>query len=150
LLIGFNTMSKFQLSIQEFIFIAGLAQVALTIGSLIIPRILKWRSELAKVRPLIKQMFWTYATYIFVINVCLGLISIFDFRELAGGSRFAILITGFIAAYWISRVLIQFFYFDRQDFPKGVWNLAGEFLLVALFVFLSVVYSWACYSNFKL
>ena len=46
-------------NISEFIKLAGLAQIALAIGSLVIPQILGWKSELPKVRPLIKQIFWT-------------------------------------------------------------------------------------------
>jgi len=129
--------------------IAGLAQVVLVGGSLAIPRVLNWRNELAKVQPLIKQMFWTYAAYILVINLCFGLLSLLDYKELLNGSTLALLITGFIAVYWISRVLIQFFYFDRTNFPAGKWNRLAELLLVVLFIFLSMIYSLACYSNYK-
>ena len=142
-------MKPIQFNIQGLIFIAGLAQLALAGGSLVIPKILNWRFELAKVQPLIKQMFWTYAAYILVINVSFGLISVFAFEELTNGSKLAMLIAGFIAVYWISRVLIQFFYFDRANFPSGKWNRAGEVVLVTLFVFLSVVYILAFYVNYR-
>ena len=129
--------------------IAGIAQLVLVTGSFAIPRVLNWHNELAKIQPLIKQMFWTYAAYILVINLCFGLLSLFDYKELLNGSTLALLITGFIAVYWISRILIQFFYFDRTNFPAGKWNRLAEFLLVVLFIFLSMVYSLACYSNYK-
>ena len=138
-----------QKSIQQYIYFAGLAQIALAIGSLTIPAILKWRSELAKVQPLIKQMFWTYAAYILVINLCFGLLSLFDYKDITNGSTLAMLVTGFIAAYWISRVLIQFLYFDRASFPQGIGNTIGEIVLVALFIFLSTVYSVAFYFNYQ-
>lgn len=134
-------------TIQQLIFIAGLAQLALVAGSLAIPKVLDWHTGLAKLRPLLKQMFWTYAAYILVTNLCFGLISAFDFRDLANHSTLAALITGFIAVYWISRVFIQFFYFDRTDFPPGKWNKMAEIVLVTLFIFLSVIYSLALYAN---
>ena len=143
-----NIMETIQLDVQQLIFFAGLAQIALVFGSLAVPKILNWKTELAKVQPLIKQMFWTYAAYILLINLCFGLLSLFDFRELVNGSKLALLITGFIAVYWISRVLIQFFYFDRSNFPKGKWNNVGEIVLVVLFVFLSIAYSAAFYINY--
>lgn len=133
---------------QLFIRLAGLAQIALVMGSFAIPRILNWRGELAKVQPLIKQMFWTYAAYILVINLCFGLLSVFCSPELVNGSKLAMLLTGFIAVYWISRILIQLFYFDRAGFPTGIWHKVAEVALVALFIFLSVVYSWAAYINY--
>jgi len=137
------------LNIQQLIFIAGLGQIALIIGSLAVPKVLGWGMELAKVQPLIKQMFWTYSAYIFTINLCFGLISVFDYRELSNGTNLAGLLTGFIAVYWISRVGVQFLYFDRAGFPTGKWHKLAEVVLVALFVFLSLVYSAACFYNFN-
>jgi hypothetical protein len=93
-------------------------------------------------------MFWTYAAYILVINLCFGLLSCFAVDDLLNGSRLALCITCFIAVYWISRVLIQFLYFDRTDFPTGSWHKLGEVLLVSLFIFLSIVYSYAFYTNY--
>ena len=142
-------MTALQIDINALIKFAGLAQVVLVIGSLAIPGILKWRVELSKVQMLIKQMFWTYAAYILVINLCFGLLSVFACRELRNGSVLAMLVTGFIAVYWISRVLIQFLYFDRTNFPSGGWNKFAEVLLVTLFIFLSVVYSQAFYINYQ-
>jgi len=136
-------------TIQTFIHLAGLAQIALVIGSMMIPRILNWKAALEEVQTLIKQMFWTYAAYILVINLSFGLISVFAFKDLTNGSFLASAICGFIAVYWISRVLIQFFYFDRKSFPTGIWNKLAEAVLVAIFLLLSVVYSIAFYYNYQ-
>lgn len=146
---GINQAQMKIFTIQHFISVAGLAQVVLVFGSLAIPKVLKWRDELAKVQPLIKQMFWTYAAYILVINLCFGLISVFACTDLLNGSRLAILLTGFIAIYWVSRVLVQFFYFDRSNFPKGRLNSFAEIILVTLFVCLSLVYGAAFYFNLQ-
>jgi len=141
-------METLKPDIQKLVWFAGLAQVGLVLGSLAIPTILKWKVELSKVQPLIRQMFWVYAAYIVGINLCFGFISIFDYKELTNSSGLAMLITAFIAVYWISRVLIQFFYFDRATFPAGKWNKLGEAALVAVFIFLSIVYCYAFYINY--
>ena len=143
-------MEKYTSALKLLIRLAGLAQIVLAIGSLFIPKILKWRTELAKTAPLIKQMFWVYAAYIFVINLCFGLVSLCDTGDLVDHSRLATLLSGFITVYWVSRALIQFFYFDRQNFPMGRWHKTGEILLVLVFVFTSLVYGWAVYDNFQL
>ena len=44
--------------------IAGIGQVVLALGSVAIPRVLKWKEEVVKLRPLIRQLFWTYASFI--------------------------------------------------------------------------------------
>ncbi|TDE12789.1 hypothetical protein [Dyadobacter psychrotolerans] len=141
-------MIALQPDIQTFLFVAGISQVILVIGSLAIPKVLNWESELKNVQTLIRQMFWTYAAYILVINLCFGLLSVFAFTELTDKSLLAKVVTGFIAVYWISRVLIQFLYFDRKSFPSGILNRIAEVLLVTLFVALSAVYSWSFYVNF--
>jgi len=46
------------------VFVAGVGQLALIVASLAIPRVLRWREETAKLRPLTRQVFWTYAIYI--------------------------------------------------------------------------------------
>lgn len=133
--------------LQTALYLAGIAQLVLVAGSLLIPGILKWKEELNNVSLLIKQMFWTYAAYILVINLSFGLISVFAFDDLTNGSSLACMICGFVATYWISRVLIQFFYFDRKAFPTGIWNKIAEIILVALFFLLSIVYCIAFYYN---
>jgi len=135
---------------QQIVCIAGIGQIILATCSITIPKILNWRGELTKVQPLIKQIFWTYACYILMINLCFGLVSAFAYTDLCNGSRLAVLCSGFIAAYWISRILTQFFYFDRSSFPKGKWYMVGETLLVMLFVFLASVYSFTAYHNYQL
>ncbi|RFZ84753.1 hypothetical protein DYU05_03870 [Mucilaginibacter terrenus] len=129
--------------------LAGLGQVSLALGSLFIPGVLKWRSELSKVNPLIKQMFWVYAAYIFVINLSFGLLSIFCSNDLLSHSRLATIVTGFIAVYWLSRVAIQFFYFDRSALPSGKWQRVAEVVLVLLFTWFSLFYSFLFYVNLK-
>ena len=52
-------------------------------------------------------------------------------------------VTAFISAYWIGRVGIQFFYFDRSDAPSGLNVRLAEIALVALFVYLALVYGAA-------
>lgn len=136
-------------NIQAFVYFAGLAQIALVLGSLAIPKVLNWKMELKKVQTLIKQMFWTYAAYILVINLSFGLLSVFAYQDLTNGSLLASVICGFIAIYWLSRLLIQFFYFDRKDFPSGRWNKLAEVILVAMFLYLSIIYTMAFYYNYQ-
>jgi len=140
-------MKLSDINVQQLIFLAGLGQIALATGSVVIPKLLNWSSEMAKVQPLIKQIFYTYACYILVFNLSFGLLSVFVNIDLTNGSKLATLICGFIAVYWISRVSIQFFYFDRENFPSTNWHKLGEGILVTLFVFFSAVYSYAFYFN---
>ena len=119
---------------------AGVGQLVLVAASLAIPRVLRWSEDLARLRPLTRQIFWTYAGYIWATNLAFGLVSacapgwLLDRTPLTGA------VCGFIATYWGARLVVQFAYFDRSDAPKGPLFAVGEAALVGLFVLLTVVY----------
>jgi hypothetical protein len=131
---------------RTLLVVAGLGQAALALGSLALPRVLRWREDTAKLRPLTRQVFWTYAAYVWVTNVCFGVASVLAPDRLLDGSPLARMVTGYIAAYWGARVLVQFFYFDRSGAPPGTFYRLAEVALVALFIFLTAVYGYAAAS----
>lgn len=108
---------------------------------------MNWKDELQKVGPLIRQIFWTYAGYILCTNLAFALVSILGSDGLTDGSSLAASVTGFITVYWFARIMIQFFYFDRESAPKGLKYTVGEVVLVVLFVFFTAVYGTATFSN---
>ena len=136
-----------KISIGHWIFIGGIAHLLLALGSLSIPRLLSWKSNLTKIPMLFRQMFWVYAAYTLMTNVFFGIISVADASGLVNHSTLSTMLTGFIAAYWIARIFIQFFYFDKTETPKGFIYLSGEIMLNILFIFLSLVYGYAFIIN---
>ncbi len=72
----------------------GMAQIVFSLGSLAIPRVLGWPEETRKLRPLTRQVFWTYAGYICVSNLCFGLLSVFLPQSLIDGTPLAAAVTG--------------------------------------------------------
>jgi len=133
--------------IADWILTAGWVQVAVVLGSLGVPRALNWKAELAPLSPLLRQIFWTYAGYILCTNLAFALVSIVASESLSDRSTLATMVCGFITIYWFARILIQFFYFDRESAPKGLKYTLGEVLLVGLFVLLTVVYGAATWHN---
>lgn len=128
------------------ILLAGVGQLALIVASLAIPFVLNWHAETAKLRPLTRQVFWTYSVYIWATNLSFGLVSLRP-DWLLDRSPLAACVTGFITAYWLGRVLIQFFYFDRSDAPPGLHVKLAEAALVVLFLYLTAVYGAALAFN---
>jgi hypothetical protein len=122
------------------VLVAGVAQLVLIVASLAIPRVLRWGEDTARLRPLTRQIFWTYAGYIWATNLCFGLLSALAPQWLLDRSPLAGAVSGYIAAYWAARLLLQFVYLDRRDVPPGVWPRLAEVALVALFLYLAVVY----------
>ena len=82
--------------LQIAILFAGIGQLAIVLGSLSIPHVLRWGDDVAKLRPLTRQVFWTYAGYIWGTNLCFGLISTLAPGWLLDGSPLAAAVTAFI------------------------------------------------------
>lgn len=131
--------------LRTLILLAGLGQLALALGSLAIPRVLRWGADTAKLRPLTRQVFWTYAGYIWVTNILFGVLSTFAPDLLLDRTPLARAVSGYITAYWGARVLVQFFYFDRSEAPPGVLFKMAEVALTTLFVVLTAVYGYATF-----
>jgi hypothetical protein len=127
---------------------AGVGQLVLITASLAIPRVLRWKEDTACLRPLTRQVFWTYALYIWCTNLAFGLVSLQP-EWLLDRSPLASYVTAFMTAYWVGRILIQFFYFDRSDAPTGALVRVAEVALVGLFIYLSLVYSAALLLNLR-
>jgi hypothetical protein len=136
-------------SLETVVFLAGLGQLALVVASLAIPRVLDWRADVAQLRPLTRQVFWTYAGYIWCTNLCFGLVSTFGPAWLLDRSPLATVVTAYIAVYWAARVAIQFLYFDRSHVPPGPLPRIGEVVLVGLFVALTFTYGAAVFANLQ-
>lgn len=139
-------MSAIASHLPTLVFLAGVGQLILVAASLAIPRVLRWREDTAKLRPLTRQIFWTYALYIWCTNLTFGLVSLQP-GWLLDRSPLAACVTGYMMAYWVGRVLIQFFFLDRSDVPPGRLVRIAEVALVGLFVYLSAVYAAAVLFN---
>lgn len=133
--------------LEKLLICCGIGHFALCLGSTFIPKTLQWNVQLASVRPLMRQMFWTYAAYILVLNFFIGFLSVFAAGELLNHSVLAKSLTLFISSYWLGRVAVQFIYFDRSDAPKGWFYTVGEIALVGLFSIFTLAYLTAFFFN---
>lgn len=124
---------------------AGLAQVAIFAAGLAIPRVLGWREQAARLGPLTRQVFWTYAGYISASNLTFGLLDLLGTAHLLDGSTLARAVSGFIAAWWGARLVLQFAYYDRSGAPPGRWPKFAEVFFVLLFAYAAALHGWiAC------
>jgi hypothetical protein len=130
-------------TLEIAIVLAGLAQLAIASTSLLIPKLLGWAEETARLRPLTRQVFWTYATYIFSTNVAFGVLSLLAPRALTDGSTLARAVCAFIAAYWTGRVIVQFAAYDRSSVNTRPLFRFAEIAYVGAFGYCAIVYSLA-------
>ena len=131
--------------IKTLIILCGIGHIVLGVGSLVIPRMLNWKSALVTTPVLVRQIFWTYAGYILSINIFFGIVSMLYPDELLSGSGLSKALLILITLYWFSRVVIQFVYFDKTGIPEKFIYKAGEMALVSLFVVFTLVYGYAAF-----
>ena len=134
---------------KTLVMLAGIGHLLLAAGSLTIPGTLGWRSETAKLNLLTRQVFWTYAGYIWVAHICFGLVSTLTPHLLLDGSPLAAMVCGFIALWWLARLIIHFVWFDRSARPPGTIYQLAEAALVAFFAGCAGVYAVAAWIDIR-
>ena len=124
------------------IFLAGLGQLGVLVASALVPFQLKWKTELASLSRLHRQMYWVYGGYVVLAIVAFGLISIFNAKELASGSGLARGVCGYIAVFWGIRLALQWI-FDVKEHLSVWWLKLGYYVLTILFAGFALLYGFA-------
>ncbi|HYC91537.1 MAG TPA: hypothetical protein VEO54_20120 [Thermoanaerobaculia bacterium] len=125
---------------KSALILAGVAQLGIAAFSLFIPRLLDWRGETARLKPLTRQVFWTYAGYILGFHVAFGLLSLLAPAALLEGTLLARVVCGFIAVYWLVRLTLQFVAYDRSVAAGRPLFRFAEAAYVSTFAYLVLVY----------
>lgn len=125
------------------ILLAGATQLAVALASLAVPLVLRWREDTARLTPLTRTVFWTYAGYIWVAHLAFAALSLSAPQLLIDGSPLARCVSAFIATWWGARLVLQFTAMDRTARPPGRWAAVAEALLVTAFVVLTAIYARA-------
>ena len=128
--------------LSTLIFLAGFGQLSVLVASALVPLRLNWREELASLKRLHRQMYWTYGGYVVLSIVALGLISIVNARELAAGSLLARSFCLYGCAFWGIRLGLQAV-FDVKEHLTVWWLRAGYYTLSILFAAFTLLYGWA-------
>lgn len=121
--------------------LAGIAQLGIAVSSLLIPKMLNWREDTAQLKPLTRQVFWTYACYILGIHIAFGLLAVLAPASLMDGSLLARAVCGFTAVYWLTRLTLQFAVFDRSVAAGRPLFRFAEAAYVSTFAYLVIVYA---------
>lgn len=130
------------------IFLAGAGQLCVLIASALVPFQLKWKTELAVLSRLHRQMYWVYGGYVVLAIAAFGLISLFNAGELANGSGLARGVCGYIAVFWGVRLALQGI-FDVKEHLSSWWLRLGYYALTMLFAGFTVLYGFAALQPSK-
>lgn len=129
------------LDLSAAIFVAGVGQLSVLVASALVPMQLQWKSVLAPLPPLVRQLFWVYGGYVVLSIISLGTISILCADELAGGSLLARAFCTYVMLFWGIRLSLQPF-LQVQPFLTTWWLRCGYHVLTALFASFTAIFAW--------
>ena len=129
--------------LEALLLAAGVCHFGILIASALVPDVLDWRNELKKLAPLSRHLIWTHGGFIVLVIIAFGVLTIVNAAALAGGTRLARSVCGFISFFWFARLCIQFTLFDPKPFLTSTFLKVGYHGLTLVFTFLVIVYGWA-------
>jgi hypothetical protein len=119
---------------------AAAVQLAICAANFLLPRKLKYRENLSRVSPIIRQVFFVHSVYIVGV-VALFASATFAFAsELASGHGLGRFLAAAIALFWLCRVPVQLLYYDSELRRS---NRLGDAAFSAAALFLAAAYGLA-------
>jgi hypothetical protein len=122
---------------------AGVLHFLILIASSLAPRVLDWRGNLAALPTMLRRLFWVYGASIVLVIIGFGALTLAFAPTLAAGSPLARGFCGFVAAFWLLRLIVQLFVFDLRPYLTNRFYWLGYQGLTAAFIAFVVVYGLA-------
>lgn len=129
-------------SIIPLIWTASLLHLLIAAANFFAARILDYRGNLARVTPIVRDIFWVQNLYIELVLAASALVCFLFAADLAGGTALGRFFSGFLTFFWMLRLVIQLFLYDpaiRKRHPvidatflAAQVYLSGVFLTAAL------------------
>ena len=123
-----------------WIWFAGMLHLLMAGTSLLLAHPLRYRENLSRVSPIIRQIFIVHSGYITLVLLGFGALCFGFAVDLAGGSPLGKSISGFLSLFWALRIFVQFFYYDSKMKSEHPVLNAG---FLAVFIYLTLVFAIA-------
>lgn len=121
-------------------YLAGVVHLVVASANLVAFGKFGYLEHLRDVPPVVRQVFLVQNGYLMLIQVGFALLCFGFAAELGSGRPLSVALTGFLALFWGSRVLLQLFYYDRAVRRA---NRMFDVLFVAADGYLCAVYALA-------
>ena len=107
-------------NLELFLRIIAVAQIALAVLSFFLPRILKWQADIARMSPLVRDVFVIHSWFISLTLLIWGALTWRFASEMAHAptdlSRW---LCGAVAVFWGIRCVLQWLHYDRSHW-RGI------------------------------
>jgi hypothetical protein len=122
------------------LWLAGAGHFCVLIASFQVPHRLRWKQDLAKLTPFNRKLMWVHGGFAVLTIVAFGILTLALHNEFLRGDRSALGLAVFIGIYWVTRIVVDFTYYDHSDWPRGPGFVVGHILLTLLFACLACTY----------
>ena len=122
---------------------SGLLLILLGLAHSRFGQYLNWRSDLPKLALVNRQIFLVHCFYIALMLGMMGSLCLFLPAILLEGQPLSQMVLGGMTLVWGSRLLIQWFIFDRALWRDHRLNRRIHYLLTALWTYLTAVDAFA-------
>jgi hypothetical protein len=131
-------------SILVFLWLAGFVQIAIASANLFIPKKLNYRENLARVAPIIRQIFVVHSVYIVGVVLLFAAVTLGFAAELASGRGLGRFLAAAMAIFWLCRAPVQLLYYDAS---LRRTNRAGDVAFTFAALFLTITYGAAALAH---
>jgi hypothetical protein len=119
---------------------AGFVQVAIASANFFLPAKLKYRENLSRVSPIIRQIFVVHSFYIVGVVLLFAMVTFAFAGELASGHGLGRFLAAAMALFWLFRAPVQLLYYDATLRKENRW---GDIAFTGAALFLTVAYGAA-------
>ena len=131
-------------SLLLLLWLGGLVQVAIASANLFLPAKLKYRENLSRVSPIIRQIFFVHSVYIVGVVLLFAALTFGFAGELVSGHGLGRFLAGSIALFWLLRAPVQLLYYDATLRKQNRW---GDLAFTSAALFLAVAYGAASFAR---
>ena len=135
------------ISLDVLVRVAGVMHFGLLLAGALLPVVLDWRGDLAKLSRLSRQIVWVHGVFIAMLVCAFGVGSIVLADSLTAGTPLARSLCGFIAVFWLARLALQLFVLEASPYLRGLLLKVGYHGLTVVFVYFVMVYGWVAMSS---
>lgn len=125
------------------VFIGGIFHIGTLTAGILLPQVLSWKTKLKVLDPVSQHVIWVHGSFVFMTIITFGLFSLFLADDLTAGTSLAKALCAFIAIFWGSRLVAQFFLFDPSQYLTNWFLKLGYHGLTVVFFYHTVVYGCA-------
>ncbi len=130
------------MTIETLIRCGALTHLGLMAAGLSMPRVTGLWIQVDKLSPFARGLFKTYYAFIGLCLISFGVGTWFLAEHLADGSVLARSVCGFLAVFWLLRLVCAAWLIDVRPYLTSTWKRAGYYTLHIVFGCLPLLYAW--------